>query len=165
MADRLKTFTEEEKRLAEKNHDLVYQFLKAHNYSMEDYYNIVVFGYLKGIQKYCRYVGNNTGNNLAGICWNCMRSEMKSYFKMETVKKRKPTEIIMTKVSSAEDEVIALEILKSVMENLTIRQQNIITLKLLGYSNTEICLMMKMSKSSYYRELESIRQMIDDGKF
>lgn len=52
MADRLKTFTEEEKRLAEKNHDLVYQFLKAHNYSMEDYYNIVVFGYLKGIQKY-----------------------------------------------------------------------------------------------------------------
>lgn len=76
MADRLKTFTEEEKRLAEKNHDLVYQFLRAHNYSMEDYYNIVVFGYLKGIQKYCRYVGNNTENNLDGICWNCMRSEI-----------------------------------------------------------------------------------------
>lgn len=76
-----------------------------------------------------------------------------------------PTEIIMTKVSSAEDEVIALEILKSVMENLTIRQQNIITLKLLGYSNTEICLMMEMSKSSYYRELENIRQTIVDGKF
>lgn len=100
-----------------------------------------------------------------GICWNCMRSEMKSHFKMETAKKRQPTEIIMTKVSSAEDEVIALEILKSVMENLTIRQQNIITLKLLGYSNTEICLMMEMSKSSYYRELENIRQTIVDGKF
>lgn len=80
MTDRLKTFTEEEKRLAEKNHDLVYQFLKSHNYNMEDYYNIVVFGYLKGIQKYCRYVGNNTENNLAGICWNCMRSEMKKPF-------------------------------------------------------------------------------------
>ena len=92
MADRLKTFTEEEKRLAEKNHDLVYQFLRAHNYSMEDYYNIVVFGYLKGIQKYCRYEGNNTENNLAGICWNCMRSEMKSHFKMETAKKRQPAE-------------------------------------------------------------------------
>lgn len=111
------------------------------------------------------YVGNNTGKNLDGICWNCMRSEMKSHFKMETAKKRQPTEIIMTKVSSAEDEVIALEILKSVMENLTIRQQNIITLKLLGYSNTEICLMMEMSKSSYYRELENIRQTIVNGKF
>lgn len=165
MADRLKTFTEEEKRLAEKNHDLVYQFLKAHNYSMEDYYNTAVFGYLKGIQKYCRYIGNGTGNNLAGICWNCMRSEMKSHFKMETAKKRQLAEIIMTKVSSAEDEVIALEILKSVMENLTVRQQNIITLKLLGYSNTEISLMMEMSKSSYYKELENIRQMIVDGKF
>ena len=165
MADRLKPFTEEEKRLAEKNHDLVYQFLKAHNYSMEDYYNTVVFGYLKGIQKYCRYVGNNTENNLDGICWNCMRSEMKSRFKMETAKKRQSAKVTIKKVSSAEDEVIALEILKSVMENLTVRQQNIITLKMLGYSNAEICLMMEMSKSSYYRELESIRQMIDDGKF
>lgn len=103
--------------------------------------------------------------NLVGICWNCMRSEMKTHFKMETAKKRQPAEIIMTKVSSAEDEVIALEILKSVMENLTIRQQNIITLKMLGYSNTEICLMMEISKSSYYRELENIRQMLVDGKF
>lgn len=165
MADRLKPFTEEEKRLAEKNHDLVYQFLKAHNYSMEDYYNTVVFGYLKGIQKYCRYVGNNTENNLDGICWNCMRSEMKSHFKLETAKKRQPEEVTIKKIPSTEDEVIALEILKSVMENLTIRQQNIITLKLLGYSNTEICLMMEMSKSSYYRELENIRQTIVDGKF
>ena len=64
MADRLKLFTEEEKMLAEKNHDLVYQFLRAHNYNMEDYYNIIVFGYLKGVQKYCRYDGNNTENNL-----------------------------------------------------------------------------------------------------
>lgn len=165
MADRLKPFTEEEKRLAENNHDLVYQFLRTHNYSMEDYYNTVVFGYLKGIQKYCRYVGNNTENNLDGICWNCMRSEMKSHFKMETAKKRQPAEIIIKKIPSAEEEVLVTEILKSVMENLTIRQQNIITLKLLGYSNAEICLLMEMSKSSYYRELENIRQMIDDGKF
>ena len=157
--------TEEEKVFAEKNHDLVYQFLKAHNYSMEDYYNTVVFGYLKGIQKYYRYVGNNTENNLDGICWNCMRSEMKSHFKLETAKKRQPAEVIIKKIPSAEDEVIALEILKSVMVNLTFRQQNIITLKMLGYSNTEICLMMEISKSSYYRELENIRQMLVDGKF
>ena len=165
MADRLKPFTEEEKRLAEQNHDLVYQFLKSHNYSVEDYYNTVVFGYLKGIQKYCRYIGNSAGNNLAGICWNCMRSEMKSHFKMETAKKRQPAEVIIKKIPSAEEEVLVTEILKSVMENLTIRQQNIITLKLLGYSSAEICLMMEISKSSYYRELDYIRQMISDGKF
>lgn len=165
MADRLKPFTEEEKMLAENNHDLVYQFLKAHNYSMEDYYNTVVFGYLKGIQKYCRYVGNSAGNNLDGICWNCMRSEMKSHFKMETAKKRQPVKVTVKKIPSAEDEVLVTEILKSVMKNLTIRQQNIIALKMFGYSNAEICLMMEISKSSYYRELDYIRQMIGDGKF
>lgn len=165
MADKLKPFTEEEKKLAENNHDLVYQFLRTHNYNMEDYYNTVVFGYLKGIQKYYRYVGNNTENNLDGICWNCMRSEMKSHFKLETAKKRQPVEVTIKKVPSAEDEVLVTEILKSVMENLIIRQQNIIALKMFGYTNAEISLMMEMSKSSYYRELENIRQIIDDGKF
>ena len=29
----------------------------------------------------------------------------------------------------------------------------------------EICLMMEMSKSSYYREFENIRQMIGNEKF
>lgn len=162
--DTMKPFTEAERELAEKNHNLVYEFLKSHKYDIEEYYNIAVMGYLKGIQKYYRRTERNI-SELPGICWNCMRSEMKSHFKMETAKKRQPAEIIMTKVSSAEDEVIALEIFKSVMENLTVRQQNIITLKLLGYSNTEISLMMEMSKSSYYRELENIRQMIVDGKF
>ena len=165
MADKLKPFTEEEKKLAENNHDLVYQFLRTHNYNMEDYYNTVVFGYLKGIQKYYRYVGNSAENNLDGICWNCMRSEMKSHFKLETAKKRQPVEVTIKKIPSAEDEVLVTEILKSVMENLTIRQQNIITLKMLGYTNAEICLLMEMSKSSYHRELNTIRQMIDDGKF
>lgn len=165
MADKLKPFTEEEKKLAENNHDLVYQFLRTHNYNMEDYYNTVVFGYLKGIQKYYRYVGNNTENNLDGICWNCMRSEMKSHFKLETAKKKQPVEVTIKKVPSAEDEVLITEILKSVMENLTIRQQNIIALKMFGYTNAEISLMMEMSKSSYYRELENIRQMIVDGNF
>lgn len=34
MTDKLKPFTEEEKMLAEKNHDLVYQFLREHDYSI-----------------------------------------------------------------------------------------------------------------------------------
>lgn len=45
---------------------------------------------------------------------------------------------------------------KSVLKNLN---------KQLNSSNTEICLMMEISKSSYYRELENIRQMLVDGKF
>lgn len=162
MADRLKTFTEEEKRLAEKNHDLVYQFLKTHKYSIEEYYNIAVMGYLKGIQKYYRYSRAIT-ENLSGICWNCMRSEMGNHFRMENAKKRQPLDIGIQRADSAEDEVIATENLKAVMENLTIRQQNIIALKMLGYSNAEVCTMMEMSRSSYYRELEIIRQRFNDG--
>ena len=162
MNDTLKPFTEEEKILAEQNHDLIYQFLKVHKYSIEEYYNIVVMGYLKGIQKYYKY--NRCGaENFSGICWNCMRSEIGNHFKMENAKKRKPVEMREKESISAEEEVLARETLKDVTENLTIRQQNIIALKMFGYSNAEICLMMEISKSSLYRELDVIRQMVMNG--
>ena len=53
---RLEKLTEEEKKLAEENHNLVYAYLHTYGYSVETYYNIVIFGYLKGIQVYCRRV-------------------------------------------------------------------------------------------------------------
>lgn len=45
---KLEKLTETEKKFAEENHNLVYGFLHKNGYSIESFYNIVVFGYLKG---------------------------------------------------------------------------------------------------------------------
>ena len=50
------------------------------------------------------------------------------------------------------------------MENMTEQQQNIVALKILGYSNLEVCLMLEINTSSYYRELERIRKLFEEGK-
>lgn len=163
MNDRLVTFTEAERELAEKNHNLVYEFLKSHKYDIEEYYNIAVMGYLKGIQKYYRRTERNL-SELPGICWNCMRSEMGNHFKIEKAKKRQPVEMNQSAIYSAEDEVITTEILNDALENMTEQQQLIVALKLFGYSNLEVCLMLEMNTSSYYRELERIRKLFVDGK-
>lgn len=161
--DTMKPFTEAERELAEKNHNLVYEFLKSHKYDIEEYYNIAVMGYLKGIQKYYRRTERNI-SELPGICWNCMRSEMGNHFKMEKARKRQPVEMNQEAVHSAEDEAVTTELLNSVMENMTEQQQNIVALKILGYSNLEVCLMLEINTSSYYRELERIRKLFEEGK-
>ena len=43
-----------ERKFAEENHNLIYGFLHKHGYSIEDFYSIVVFGYLKAVQEYHR---------------------------------------------------------------------------------------------------------------
>lgn len=159
--DNLHPFTESEKQLAEKCHDTVYKYLKVNGYPIEEYYHIAVMGYLKGIQKYCRL--GMTENNLSGICWNCMRSEIGNYFQKRKAKKRTPLEIKVNIVLSAEDMVLQMENLREVMQSLTERQRKIIDLRLFGFSNAEVCSMMEISKSSYYRELEIIRQKIHNG--
>ena len=161
--DTMKPFIEAERELAEKNHNLVYEFLKSHKYDIEEYYNIAVMGYLKGIQKYYRRTERNF-SELPGICWNCMRSEMGNHFKMEKARKRQPVEMNQENVHSAEDEAVTTELLNSVMENMTEQQQNIVALKILGYSNLEVCLMLEINTSSYYRELERIRKLFEEGK-
>ena len=54
--NKLQPLSEIEKHLAEENHDLVYSFLHRHEYSIEEFYNIAIFGLLKGIQNYCRSI-------------------------------------------------------------------------------------------------------------
>ena len=162
-ADIMKPFTEAERELAEKNHNLVYEFLKSHKYDIEEYYNIAVMGYLKGIQKYYRRTDRNL-SEIPGICWNCMRSEMGNHFKMEKARKRQPVEMNQEAVHSAEDEAVTTELLNAVMEKMTAQQQDIVALKILGYSNLEVCLMLEINTSSYYRELERIRKLFEEGK-
>ncbi len=48
----LTKLSEQEKQFAEKNHSLIYRYLHSHGYSIEEYYNIAVFGYLKAVQVY-----------------------------------------------------------------------------------------------------------------
>ena len=46
--------TQEEREFAEQKHDLVIDFLRYRHLSMDDYYDIVIFGYLSAVQQYFR---------------------------------------------------------------------------------------------------------------
>jgi len=46
--------TQEEREFAEQRHDLVIDFLRRKHLLMDDFYDIVIFGYLSAVQQYFR---------------------------------------------------------------------------------------------------------------
>lgn len=50
----LRPMTQEERQFAEQNHSLVTEFIRKKHLAMNDYYDIVIFGYLSAVQQYFR---------------------------------------------------------------------------------------------------------------
>lgn len=66
---------ETQRIFADKNHNLVYKFLHEKNLPASEYYDIVIFGYLRAVQRYL------TDPNLAGysfstVAWRAMEGEV-----------------------------------------------------------------------------------------
>lgn len=177
--DRLRPFTAKEKEFAEENHDIIYKFLRTHGYSIEEYYNIVVFGYLKAVQNYLSRDDLMRNYCFSVIASNCMRREIGNYVRDMNRQKRKPLESILSldaiykeeytdslynivagDKKSIESEFIELESMESLLNKMTVRQRNIIKLKLAGYSNKEVLEILDMVYSTYYKEIERIKTVL-----
>lgn len=173
---KLQPLSEHEKQQAENNHSLVYSFLHRHGYDMENFYDVVVFGFLKGIQAYNRREDLRKKYQLAFICEQYMRSAMENYRRTENAQKRKPTENIISLDAdyaesenfyncvggkSAEAVLMELESIGDILENLSETQRKITAMKIKGYGNKEIYLILEIKPSTYYRELQRIRSVLE----
>ena len=61
----LRPMTREEREFAEQNHGLVIDYLRCKRLPMDDFYDVVVFGYLSAVQQYFR-------NPPAGVAFKAM---------------------------------------------------------------------------------------------
>lgn len=83
----LRPFTKEEQQFAEENHDLVYAFLNEKKLSEDEYYDVVVFGYLRAVQMF----KNNPRfykYKFSTLAWKQMQGELANYYKYLTNPKR-----------------------------------------------------------------------------
>lgn len=174
--NRLQFFTEQEKIFAEKNHNLIYAFLHTYKYSVSEYYNIVVFGFLKAVQAYHRNEDKHNKYDFQYFAWQHMKSEIGNYLKMENAKKRKPeygtvsldaeyseTEALHNCIggNSAEDEAMEKELLNLILDNLSDTQRKIVCMKVDGYSNKEMIVFLEIPSSTFYKEMERIKSVVE----
>ena len=76
----MKALTDEQRKFAEENHDLIYAFLKENSLPVVQYYDVVVFGYLCAVQEYCENPKLQTFA-FATLAWKRMRREVFNYRK------------------------------------------------------------------------------------
>ena len=85
----LHPLTEEQKAFAESNHNLVYRFLYRKNYSVEEYYNVVILDYVMACQMYLEREDLKKKYNFPIIAYMRMNSAVSNYFKAKNCKCRK----------------------------------------------------------------------------
>ncbi len=175
--DNLQKFTEKEKVMAEKYHNMVYSFLNSKGYNMEEFYPIVVMGYLKAVQKYCRNKELKKWS-FSTICKNNMRREVGNYFRDLNRQKRKPTGKIVYydapieedgetfayyfKVGGFEDDIVGKDAVLQILKLLNNRQRKIVLLKLRGYKLKEIQEAVGVTQFCIKKELQEVKKVVND---
>lgn len=172
---KLGKMTEIEKQFAEKNHNLIYGFLHKRGYSIEEYYQIAVFGFIKAVEVYHRKPDVAEKYDFPYIACQYMRAEVKDYVKTENNRKHKPEESVVSLDAKADDleslyniigeksvetDMIERQAVLGLLEPMTELQQKISVYKMNGFNNREICIMLKVPESSFYAEMKRIKSML-----
>ena len=75
-----KPLTKKQRRFAETHHDMVYAFLRSKNLDADEFYDVVIFGYLRAV---CKYTSDPELRKYAftTIAWDCMECDLYNYYR------------------------------------------------------------------------------------
>lgn len=178
----LHPLTEEQKAFAEKNHNLVYQFLHRKNYSIEEYYNVVILDYIMACQIYLEREDLQEKYAFPIIAYMRMNSAISNHFKAKNCQCRKPEhgtvsieqlsnpDIGIEKEIVAEDldalgKIIQAEQDEHFIENILLllseRQGKIILYLMDGYKEREIYKILSIGRKIYRSDMEEIKDALE----
>ena len=103
----LRPFTKEEQQFAEENHDLVYAFLNEKKLSEDEYYDVVIFGYLRAVQEFCENSKHHK-YKFSTFAWKRMQEVMNDHYKYLYRAKRNAV-VVSLDESNGEDTAPRLE--------------------------------------------------------
>ena len=154
------------------HHDLVFRFLHKNRLPKEEYYDVVIPGYLRAVRRYWteedlrRY-------QFSTIAWGCMRSNVGNYRKKLNREKRQRAVISLEqkyagapaieKLADPVDWIGRLERRMMLMDcagKLTKEQREILFLKWKGYHLKEIARMQERTTSRSRKDVEQIRKAL-----
>ena len=157
---------------AEKNHNLVYKFLHEKNLPASEYYDIVIFGYLRAVQRYLTDP-NLAGYSFATVAWRAMEGEVVNTHRTDKRRfrvirfvrprqsytghlTRRSTPTVTDEEALRESEVALL--LHALAKRVTPQQMEIIRLRTKGYQTNEIA---QMQNTSLYH----VNTLLDNARF
>lgn len=150
--------TEEQQAFATENHNLIYSFAISANVAVEDYYDVLAIGFCKAVIGY-----KNSKSKFSTYAYVCMRNELyQTYRKENKYTKEIPIDEDYAftddcKIEDKELDLINVANIKSLVQTLPKKEQEIVRLRLLGYSQYRIAEKLGLSQSDISRRLKNIR--------
>lgn len=166
--------TREQQDFAAEHHGLVYKFLSDNHLPEDEFYDVIIFPYLKAVQDYCS-VPSVKEYSFSTIAIRQMRFRLYDYFRKQACRKRN-TEILSIHLGLYQDGVPLEETLPAndtLMQEFEMRQIlhelagrvsrqqiNIVRMKEYGYGVREIARHEKLSIARIKELLEETRKVL-----
>ena len=137
---------------AEEHHNLVYAFLNEKKLPEDEYYDVVVFGYLQAVMDYTTQ-GESGRFSFATIAWRKMESRLADHFRHQASTKRAAPTVSLNAVmdenglslsemlSATDESFLNMEtglMFHDLGRQMTRRDMNVLRLKADGYGTREI---------------------------
>lgn len=169
--------TKEQREFAAKWHNLIYVFLREKGLPREDYYDIVVFGYLRAVKEFFAKPDLQQKYSFSTIAWKKMGSSLVDFYKGQSRQKRHAC-VISLYSNIYEDGAMTLEESLSkqdaVMEQLETelllhdlaamasrQQMAVVQMKSAGYNMREIAKNQRIPMQRVRELLEEIRLLLE----
>lgn len=159
----LRPMTTEEREFAEQKHDLVTDFLRCKRLPMNDFYDVVIFGYLSAVQQYFR--NPPAGVEFKAMSFRAMKDSVLRDSEYHARAKRSGITVSLDGMSghdiisdSRHDTVRQVEgkaLLEQAARVATPRESKIINLLIDGFALHEAARLLKMPKSAAVVCMES----------
>lgn len=153
--------TQEEREFAEQKHNLVIDFLRCKCIPMEDFYDIVIFGYLSAVQQYFR--NPPTGVEFKAMAFRAMKDSVLRDREYKSRAKRCGYTVSLDDTGSTltdprqdtERQIEGKALLKQVVSMATPREAKIIRLLVDGFALHEAARFLKIPKAAAVSCMES----------
>lgn len=169
MSDIPLTF--EQRQFAAEHHDLVYAFLNDKHLPEDEYYDVIIFGYIDAVRRY--FVNPNLQHYSFGtIAWGGMQGALANYNRSLHRQKRTATIVsihvsnhnnglpLEETIESSDELMQQLEtrlLLHDLANHVSKQQMDMIRLRTSGYSNRDIARKHNVSNDQVKKLLNEVR--------
>lgn len=170
---KIEPLTASERLYAEKHHDLVYHFLSHYKLKEDEYYDIIIFGYLAAIQEYLRDPELQC-YQFSTIAWKKMywaylqnliyTNRPKRKALTVTYQEDSPIEelnrFLPNRIDALADQMHDREITLELLSYLTPKEKEVVFLKANGYTHAEIAKKCRITVAGVQSRLSRFRSRL-----
>lgn len=172
----LELMTDEERDFAAQYHDLVYKFLRTHRLPEDEYYDVVIFGYLDAVQTNFRNPVAPELQNFPALAYTCMEYKVLADWQRKQRVKRRGDYMALSMDAALADtdsftfhdilpdrtqdtalEVENTDLIERIFDSMTKAERKTLNLFLSGYKAPQIAELLGVSLSQIYNRLYYFR--------